>query len=326
MAEQECAIHPDIVPFRVCAFAAAMNWTKVNVMKFRDVLAAILVTGVWGVNFSIIKLGLNTLDPFVLAGLRFLFCAIPAVFFIRKPDVPMKVVALYGLIFGVGLWGMVNLGVRLGASAGVSSLVLQFSAFLTIFMGYVFLKEPIGRQKLAGFSMALIGLIVIMSLTDGSVTPLGLAMVLFGAVSWSLANIVMKKSRTKNVFGFLVWACLFAPLPLFVMAYLAGGARVYANFGDNLNAIAVFSVLFQAYPTTLIGYWVWNSLLSKYPVSSVAPLSLLVPVFGFAGSAVIFGEVIGSEKIAASLLILSGLTVALYGDKVKRLFTRTSTA
>ncbi|WP_432723868.1 EamA family transporter [Jeongeupia wiesaeckerbachi] len=294
-------------------------------MKMRDVLAAILVTGVWGVNFSVIKLGLNTLDPFVLAGLRFLFCAIPAVFFIRKPDVPMKVVALYGVLFGVGLWGMVNLGVRLGASAGVSSLALQFSAFLTIFMGYVFLKEKISRQQLIGFTLALAGLIFILSLTDGSVTLLGLAMVLFGAVNWSLANIVMKKSKTKNVFGFLVWACLFAPVPLFFMAYLAGGAKVYMNLNDNLNAMAIFSVLFQAYPTTLIGYWVWNSLLSKYPVSSVAPLSLLVPVFGFAGSAVIFGEVIGGEKIAASLLILSGLTVALYGNKVKNLLARPST-
>jgi O-acetylserine/cysteine efflux transporter len=90
--------------------------------------------------------------------------------------------------------------------------------------------------------------------------------------------------------------------------------------------MAIFSILFQAYPTTLIGYWVWNSLISKYPVSSVAPLSLLVPIFGFAGSATIFGEVIGTAKIAACILILSGLIVALYGNKVRSLFKFSATA
>lgn len=295
-------------------------------MKFSDVLAAVLVTAVWGVNFSVIKLGLNTLDPFVLAGLRFLLCAVPAVFFIRKPDVPMKTVVLYGVIFGVGLWGMVNLGVLLGTSAGVASLVLQFSAFLTSFMGFIFLKEKLSKQQLIGFALALVGLAFIISLTDGSITLLGLAAVLFGALSWSLANIVLKKAGTKNVFGFLVWACLFAPLPLFVMGYFTTGSQAYANLAENLNAMAIFSILFQAYPTTLIGYWVWNVLISKYPVSSVAPLSLLVPIFGFAGSAAIFSEVIGTEKIAACILILLGLGVALYGKRVRDLFKSSATA
>ncbi len=291
-------------------------------MKFSDLMAGIAVTAVWGLNFSVIKLGLHTLDPFVLAGLRFFLCAIPTIFFIRKPDVPMKTIALYGIVFGAGLWGMVNLGVFLGASAGVASLVLQLSAFLTIFMGYFFLKETINKQKLLGFALSLAGLAFIMTVTDGSASALGIFFVLFGALSWSIANIIMKKSGTKNVFSFLVWACLYAPLPLFILAYFTGGSEVFTNLANNLDATAIFSVLFQVYPTTLIGYWVWNSLLSKYPVSSVAPLSLLVPVFGFAGSAIIFDEVISGEKIAACILILSGLMIALYGDKLKSLFNK----
>ena len=289
-------------------------------MKLQDLLAAIAITAVWGFNFSVIKMGLNTLDPFVLAGLRFLLCAVPLVFFLPKPDVPMKTVALYGLVFGAGLWGMVNLGVYQGVSPGVSSLVLQFSAFLTVFMGFLLLGETINKQQLLGFAVALVGLVVILSLTDGSVTVIGLAMVLFGALSWSVANIIMKKAQTKNVFVFLVWSCLFAPLPLFIIAGFTGGADAFLNLQNNLNGAAIFSVLFQAYPTTLIGYWVWNSLLRKYPVSSVAPLSLLVPVFGFAGSAVMFNEVINDDKLLACALILSGLAITLYGDKIKLLF------
>ncbi|PHM56757.1 EamA family transporter [Xenorhabdus sp. KK7.4] len=285
-------------------------------MKLSDLLLAIAVTGVWGLNFSVIKLGLNTLDPFLLAGLRFLLCALPAVFFIRRPDVPMKIVGLYGLIFGVGLWGMVNLGVKMGVSAGVSSLLLQFSSFITIAMGYFFLKERIHFHQIIGFILSVIGLGFIMALTDGSITYLGVIVILFGAVNWSVANIIVKKSGGKNIFGFLVWSCVFSPLPLFLMGYGINGPTVLSNFVENLNVTAIFSILFQAYLTTLIGYWIWNLLLKKYPVSKVAPLSLLVPVFGFIGSAVIFGEVMSNEKIIACVFILIGLAISLYGNKL----------
>ncbi|XKY25342.1 EamA family transporter (plasmid) [Pseudomonas luteola] len=46
------------------------------------------MSAIWGVNFSVIKLGLATVDPFTLAGLRFLLCAVPTVFLIPKPAVP----------------------------------------------------------------------------------------------------------------------------------------------------------------------------------------------------------------------------------------------
>jgi O-acetylserine/cysteine efflux transporter len=291
-------------------------------VKFSDLFIAIAITAIWGLNFSVIKLGLATLDPFILAGLRFFLCAIPLIFFIKKPDVPIKIVAGYGIIFGAGLWGMVNLGVYLGASAGVASLVLQFSAFMTIFMGYIFLKETLTKQKLLGIILSMVGLILIMTVTDGSVSLIGIFMVLLGALSWSITNIIIKKSGTKNVFSFLVWGCLFASPPLFVIGYFTGGSQAYIHLIDSLNQVAIFSILFQAYPTTLIGYWVWNSLLRKYPISNVAPISLLVPIFGFLGSVWIFNEVITSIKVIASVFILLGLIISLYGDKIKLIYNK----
>lgn len=88
-----------------------------------------------GVNFSVIKLGLQAVDPFILAGIRFTLCALPALFFIKKPDVPWRYLISYGLVFGIGLWGLVNLGIKTGLSAGIASLLLQFSAFFTLLLG-----------------------------------------------------------------------------------------------------------------------------------------------------------------------------------------------
>ena len=291
-------------------------------MKIRHLLLAIAITAIWGLNFSVIKLGLTTVDPFILAGIRFTLCALPAIFFIPRPDVPWRYITGYGLVFGVGLWGVVNLGIQSGLSAGIASLVLQFSAFFTLLLGARVFREKLSRYQIAGMAIASGGLLSILSIADGTVTSTGLILVLLGALAWSVANVINKKARTTQVFAFLVWSSAFSPSPLFALDYAVTGAVGYRALVSQMDARAVLSVLFQVYPNTLFGYWVWNSLMKRYPVSTVAPLSLLVPVFGLMGSAVIFNEQLSLNKMIAVLLIVSGLGVGLYGQTVLKVLTR----
>lgn len=285
-------------------------------MKPLHVVLAVLVMAIWGFNFSVIKLGLTNVDPLILAGLRFSLCAVPAIFFIRKPDVPWRYLIGYGLVFGIGLWGMVNLGIKAGLSAGIASLVLQFSAFFTILLGGWVFKEALTRFQVLGMLIALSGLLSVIVISDGSVSLIGLLLVLIGAVSMSVANIINKKARTQNVFGFLVWSSAFSPIPLFALDYAVNGSVGYAAFANNIDTSAVLSILFQVYPNTLFAYWIWNSLLKTYPVSTVAPLSLLVPIFGMLGSVLIFNEPVSTEKVLAVVLIVTGLGVGLYGKRI----------
>ncbi|MDU6410469.1 MAG: EamA family transporter [Yersiniaceae bacterium] len=287
-------------------------------MKLHHLLLAILITAIWGINFSVIKLGLSSVEPFTLAGIRFTLCALPLLLFIKKPDVPWRYLISYGLVFGIGLWGLVNLGIRTGLSAGIASLLLQFSAFFTLLLGRLVLKESLSRYQIAGFMIACGGLLSIVFITDGSVTFSGMLLVLAGAIAWSIANIINKKAGTRQVFAFLVWSSAFSPVPLFLLDWLANGTHGYMSLVSHMDARALLSVLFQVYPNTLFGYWVWNSLLKQYPVSTVAPLSLLVPVFGLLGSRVIVGETLSQVKILALLLIISGLVVGLYGRRLTR--------
>ena len=290
-------------------------------MSIKDFSFAILITAIWGLNFSVIKIGLSSLDPFTLAGLRFSLCAFPLVFFIKKPDVSMKYVVAYGFTFGVGLWGMVSLGIHFGVSAGMASLVLQMSAFLTVILGVALLKDSLDKVKVAGFMIAIIGMGFIASVTDGSVTVLGLMLILFGALAMSVTTIIVKISGAKRIFSFIIWSSLFSPIPLFILAYFTQGQNVFSDFAANIDDKAIFSILFQAYPTTLFGYWVWNSLVDKYQVSRVAPISLLVPIFGLLGSFLIFKEQIGVEKIIAGVLIMTGLLISTFSHKFKRYST-----
>lgn len=280
-------------------------------MKLNDLLLGIFVMIVWGLNFSVIKLGVSEIDPLLLTALRFSLAVIPAVFFVKRPQVKWRYLAGYGITFAIGVWGMGSWSIQAGLSAGMASVLMQMNVIISLLVSYFLFKETVTSMKVVGSIIAITGLALCVSVTDGSVTKLGLLLILIASLSWSITSIIVKKANTREIFAFSIWGMLFAPLPLFALAFLQSSPEQLLSLNWLTNSSVIFSVLFQAYPVTLFGYWVWNRLLVKYPLSTVAPLSLLVPIFGLLGSAIFYQEQIGAVKAIACLLVITGLIVGL---------------
>ena len=73
------------------------------------------------------------------------------------------------------------------------------------------------------------------------------------------------------------------------------------------------AVVWQAVGNTMFGYGVWGWLLARYPAATVAPLALLVPVFGMTSAAVLLGEPLPGWKLGAAALVMSGWCSACSG-------------
>jgi O-acetylserine/cysteine efflux transporter len=69
---------------------------------------------------------------------------------------------------------------------------------------------------------------------------------------------------------------------------------------------------FQVYPTTLFGYWVWNSLMARYSAAAVAPVALLVPIFALIFAWLIFGSMPSGGQAAGISFILAGLLISSF--------------
>ncbi|WP_416307412.1 EamA family transporter [Neptunicella sp. SCSIO 80796] len=276
-------------------------------MNFRDSSIGFVLMALWGFNFSVIKLGVSEVHPLLLVAMRFFFAVFPMIFFIRKPAVPSRYLFLYGLSFGTGVWGLVTWSIELGLSAGVASLVLETSFIFSILVGWLALKEKIAQSTWIGVALATLGLGILTFAQDGMVSFAGVILALSGAFFWAITGLIVKKAKPKTVFSFSVWGMLWIPVPLVVLTLLTSGIEPITALPQQMNTNAWFSVLFQAYPTTLFGYWVWNYLVVKYPLSIVSPLVLLVPVFSLLGSHIFHAEIIDSVKILACLLISVGV-------------------
>ncbi|ANI57579.1 membrane protein [Pseudomonas sp. GR 6-02] len=210
------------------------------------------------------------------------------------------------------MWGVINYGIQVGVSPGIASLIIQLSVFFTMGWGALLFKEKLRRAQLIGALLALVGLAGIISTQQGEHAILGVLLIVLSAVAWSVGNVIIKTSGVKEIFSFMVWASLFPPIPLLFIAWLMQGAAPFENLQSSLDLTAVLSIIFQVYLATHFAYWGWNSLLKLYPVSTVAPLSLLIPVFGIGSSMLIIGEHISTLNLISIAIIIMGLAVGLY--------------
>lgn len=281
-----------------------------------------LTTVMWGANFSIIEMGLRDLNSFSLTLLRFFFTAVPLIFFIPRPkEISILWIAFYGVIFGTGLWWLVNFAMYKGLSPGLSSLILQFSAFFTIIMSNIFFKERISLQNWIGMGVSFVGLMMIIHFSNLSSTKIGIELTILAAVSWAVCNLIIKKTQPQNVIGFIVWSSLFAVPVLLTMSIIVNGGEELYQIPQNITFNACISVLFQSFITTILGYSIWNKLMKTYPASDVAPLSLLVPISGILTSYVFFDEILSNYQFISMGVVIIGLFIfMLSGKTFVRLF------
>ena len=278
-------------------------------MRKWDFALLTALMALWGFNFSVIKLGVLNIEPLVLTALRFILAVFPLIFFIKRPAVKWRYLIAYGVSFGVGVWGLTTLSVYAGLSTGLAALLLNMSIITSLLIAYFFLKERLRAAKVIGSGLALMGLFIIIFSKESQVTVTGLGLVLVAACCWSINGLIVKRARTPAIFAFNIWAMLFAPLPLLMLAVLLDGPQVILELPQNLNQWALFSACFQAYPTTLLGYWFWNKMIVKHGLASVAPMSLLVPVFALLAGFLFYEEPLLMAEMVAALFILTGLLI-----------------
>ncbi|MFD2177636.1 EamA family transporter [Veronia pacifica] len=287
-------------------------------MSTRDLALATLVMLIWGFNFSMIKMGVSAVDPLLATAARFTAAVIPMIFFIRKPDVAWRYLVAYGVVFGVGVWGMASWSITAGLSSGMSSVLMQTNVLFSILVGVFFFNERLSKRKLFGVSFAIAGLIVSVIYTNGNVTLFGLILVTLSAISWALVGVIVKSAKVKQAFAFNVWGMAFAPIPLVLLTLFINGDAVIIESFHAWDVDTSMAILFQAYPTTLFGYWVFNNLLIRYPLSTVAPLTLLVPIFALLSGYLMYGETLTNPQIIACGLFLCGILMIVIGPVKKQ--------
>jgi len=285
-------------------------------MPLAHSLVAVLIAVIWGLSFVAIKLGVGAMPPLLLAALRFFFAAVPAVFFIRRPQTSWGNLLAYGFFLGVAQFGLLFTALAFGMPASLASVVIQAQVFFTILFAALLMGERAGIHQVLGGLVGFLGLVIIAvpRLSGSGAGPF--LMTVGAAASWGVANIVSKRAGRVDMLGYIVWASLVAPLPLLGLSLLIDGPAQVVEALASMSPGTWGAVAYLAYPTTVFAFGIWAYLLSRHPAATVTPFALLVPVAGILGATLILGEAMQPIEAIGGAVIVAGLALNVFGGKL----------
>jgi O-acetylserine/cysteine efflux transporter len=282
-------------------------------VPMRDRLLACLVAVCWGVNFPATALALEHFPPLFLVAVRFSLVALPALLFVPRPPVPLRWLIGTGVGIGILQFAFLYLGMASGMPSGLASLVLQASAPFTVLLAGVWLHERLSGRQFAGVALAVLGLAVIAVHRAQAAAWVPVVLTLCGALGWAIGNVCSRKAQAPNALHFTLWTAVIPPIPMLALALVVEGPqRIGRSLSSAFTAAALPADLGLLYVVvaTLVGYSLWNTLLSRHPSNVVAPFSMLVPVVGVFASWLAFDEVPDPVELLAGALVVFGVLFA----------------
>jgi O-acetylserine/cysteine efflux transporter len=263
------------------------------------------------VNFVVIEIGLVSFPPLLFAALRFGLIALPAIFFVPRPDVRWPAVVGVGLFICVGQFGLLFVAMNIGLPAGLASVIAPLQPVFTIPLAVAALGERPSLRQVVGVSLAIAGLGTIAAGRADGVPLLAVGLGVASAAAWGCGNVVTRAAGTKRPFSLLVWSSLVAPVPLLGLSLIFEGFGHWQSAASSVGVSGISALAYVVIVSTFFGYGTWYRLLSSYPASTVAPFTLLVPVVGILTAWLVRGEHPTGGELLGSLVVLVGLGLAL---------------
>ncbi|PWN01729.1 EamA family transporter [Nocardioides silvaticus] len=280
-------------------------------MSRRDCLLAALVAGLWGFNFVVIEWGMGDVPPLLFVAIRFVAVLVPAIAFVPRPDAPWRTILAVGLFMSLGQFALLYSAIAAGMPAGLAGLVLQAQVVLTILLAAVALRERPTRPQALGVGLGVIGLLVVALGRGGHVPLLALVLCLLAALSWAVGNVVSRASSVPGGLSLTVWSALVVPVPLSVLAVGIDGPSVLSDAVGAFGWEAALSTLYTAGLASLVGYGIFNGLLSRNPSAAVVPWILLVPPVAIGSAWLLLDQQPTAGELAGGALLVLGVLVAL---------------
>lgn len=298
-------------------------------MNFRDFLLLSAVCFVWGLNLVVTRwvIAEAGVPPLFFAGMRFAGIALVLLWFLRP--LPKNLGTLFLIAMGMGAvhFALLFMGLA-NAEASSVSVVGQLGVPFSTLMSMAFLGEVVGWRRGLGIMLAFAGAILIAVDPQTFQLSYGLLYVVLAALIASGAGILMKRMPSISAMQMQAWIGLFSFAPLFAVSGLFEGDQngwgAFIQGGWLVWAATAFAVL----GVSVFGHGAFYTLIKKYDISLLSPLTLMTPVWGVVLSIVLLGEVMTLQLVVGAAISLGGVFVILIrpnrampeaalGDKVR---------
>jgi O-acetylserine/cysteine efflux transporter len=279
-------------------------------MKPADMVLAILVMAIWGLNFVAVRLGVLEMPPILFVTLRFACVFLILVPFVRWPRNRLRDLAILSFLLGSLHYTLVFSGARY-IEAGTMAIVSQLQAIFSALLARLWLHERLGALGWAGIAIAFAGVVLISGEPAVMAQLWALPLPILGYAAVALYQAYLKRMEKLSPTEINCWvSLLIVPLTLTMSLVLENNQWAALR---EITWTGVAALFYQVVPMVLISFWLWYRLIYLYPLSRVAPFQMLMPLFGMLAGALIMSEPLTAQKVAGGAVTIIGVAlVALH--------------
>jgi O-acetylserine/cysteine efflux transporter len=257
----------------------------------------------------VVKLGLGSFPPLLFSSLRFTVAAFPAVLLIKRHALPWRWIVAVGLTMGVVVYALIFVALDIGMPAGLASLVVQVHVLFTFVLSAVMLRDRPRFWQWIGTGVAFVGICLLVFNAQAENKLLAVLLVLGSGLAWAVSTILLKRAGTDSVLRLMVWMSIVPPVPLLILSLIFEQGQWQAI--TQMNSTGLAALLY-------LGFAIWAKLIRRYSPNQVAPFALLVPILSMVLGALCLQETYTIEKYIASGLILTGLALLVFHQRLRR--------
>ncbi len=276
-------------------------------LRPEHLVLSLAINLVWGYNLVAVKIGVTEFSPLAFTALRFAVLAAVLVPLLRLQRGQMPALFAIAMTMGALHFGLIFAGMALADDVSAVAIVIQLNVPFATILSVAFLGERIGWPRVAGLALAFAGVLV-MSFDPRVFGYLdAVALTAAAALSGAIGMLLMRRIRDVGVIQLQGWLAVFSLPVLVVLA---------ASFESQFAAQAAAAswrgwaaAIYTALAASLVGHGGLYYLLQRYPVSVVAPQTLLATVFAVLFGVTLLGDTLTPRMLIGGVLTLVGVLV-----------------
>jgi O-acetylserine/cysteine efflux transporter len=279
----------------------------VTELRRRHLWQLVLINAIWGFNIVAIKLCVDRFPPVFLSFLRFLIVGLAVWPWLRVRRGEMRWL-LTAAICGGGLqFALMFSGIALSGNMSSVAITSQLGVPFATLLSVMLLGEQIHWRRWLGIGLAFAGVLILGFSPEILASPRGLLIVVIAAFIGAVGLVAVKRVHELEPLelqAWLAWASLPFLLPLSLL--IEDGQLESFRQAEAVEWSALF---YSAVLASLFAHTAYFALIRRYPVSSVAPVTVLSPVFSVMFSVLLLGDVLDWRMIGGGLMTFAGVAV-----------------
>jgi len=284
-------------------------------MRSSHLLLMVVINLAWGLNFIAAKYAIDEMPPLFATGLRFVLVFVLLLPFLKIVKGKMKHLISAALIIGALHFSILYYAISVADNISSVAIVTLTNVPFATLLAVIFLGERIGIFSIAGLVLAFAG-VMILGFDPGALEHMeDLLLVMLAAFIYAVGAIMLRRLAGVHVLNLQCWIGLLGMISVLSLSYFVENGQLAAIEAASWRAKG--SVIFSAVASSIIGHGGIYYLLKRYPVTTIAPLTLMSQVFAVIASVILLGEILTLKMWIGGLLTFIGVGVIVFRKRRK---------